>query len=747
MSHQNTPHLYNKRTPSGFGEQSNSTNNGSVVLTTSGNKNPAATSLTINSMGSSQNATLGSNTNPNKVALDASSTVSDSHAANAKQLLNAYVYDFLVKSRLPRTARIFVNEAEVPSIKGNQNVSGRNSPQVTQHNLSVQQFQKEHNLPSLTMAMDSSQGFLYEWWQVFWDVFQAKNGGSQINKQHLNYAQQYHQMQLLKQRQQQQELAMSLPGANLSASTLLAQQQPPVVPSTAMAVPPSAPQQRPLHLQQQIGQQFLPPVNIQLASQQQQLANHPNTHVVDQQRIMMMMKRDSLSQQQQQQAIPMNLDTQQQLATGAPNLNIQQQLFLQEQARQQQQLQQQPQKTRIQQHAQTQMNNLRQQVAAGQQQQLSNLALRGGSSKNSPVQKLSQVPQQGVSAGFQQQMNQQFSQQTPVMNGPQGQVPLNAQVGGLQQARLPNSGNSPNMTTTSHRNPSNTDALQDYQIQLMILEKQNKKRLEIARSSGTSDTNLMNLAPQAQQQAGGQTNQRPSPSTTNNSPLVKNKLSPSMPSKKYKKEPQKRGRKGSAASVAVATGQQTPVVSQPSSEVGGPDHNANITTKGNSNTPRIPKKEYSGVPLTPVSEPNETKRKRKGSAISESPKKQTTASKIIKKEKSITEEVSKENPGSAINETTKNEKDSGEGINSALNDTLGAPSDQIFNVELLGPTTSENSSNFFNPNTQPSQGALDDIDFDFNQFWEGNGGEEGLNDSIAGFNWGNVDTVENSGDS
>lgn len=197
--------LHNKRTPDSMNNTSGSAANGT-------HSNEQAAKL------------IG------KQPLDSSSSISDSQAINSKQLLNAYVYDFLIKSKLPQTAKIFVNEAEIPSIPShlspNNNGGGgsnsnsphstRNSPQV--NNISNPStpnpnLPKDHNLPNLSVAIDAPQGFLFEWWEIFWDVFQAKNNHSNklpLSTSASSNALEYYQLQLMKQRQHQDLSGMNV---------------------------------------------------------------------------------------------------------------------------------------------------------------------------------------------------------------------------------------------------------------------------------------------------------------------------------------------------------------------------------------------------------------------------------------------------------------------------------------------------------------------------------------------------------
>ncbi|EGW30490.1 uncharacterized protein SPAPADRAFT_52570 [Spathaspora passalidarum NRRL Y-27907] len=587
MTHHNTPQVYsNQRTPN-YDQQppgAPTTAGPSTMLPT--NQQHLSTTTTHNT--------------PN-IALDSNYTISDNTATSSRQLLNAYIYDFLVKSRLSRTAKAFVNEADVPHVNsGNGNDGSSNSSSGN------------GDMPKLNMAIDSPGGFLYEWWLIFWDVFSAKHGGA--NSRNNNLSLSYYQLQVLKQRQMQQEITMALappqgmhPQQVVPHPQQLHMQPPPGAPPGATpgggpgAPPPGAPPppgvaggppqfNQPMDQRMMMGnfQQGQQPPQGQLQQQPPQQQQQPQQPPPPQ-------------QQQQPQPMNMMVDPMQQ----------QQQMYMQRPGQPQQaQAQAQP-KTRIQQHAQTQMNNLRQQVR--------------------------------------QQVQQQ--QQQPV-NSPRS-------ANGV-------GGNTPNATRKSP--PNRNNALQDYQQQLLLLEKQNSKRLESARQPDTVPT------PQAQQPG----------------------KSPNMGKKK--KEPAvKRGRKGSVTQQTT-----TPAVSQPNSAGNNLGGSVN-------NTPTITKKEYS-IPLTPVSEPNDAnKRKRKNSTGgNDSPKKQAAK----QKEKTIKEE-----------EVEKPVETADDIVTSSFDDPM-------FSVELLGDSTTNDAGQ-----------NLEDIDFDFNQFWGSNTGAtgEGVDDSISGFNWSGVD--------
>ena len=167
---------------------------------------------------------------------DSSRSVSDAGATTLKQLLNAYIYDFLVKSRLPQTARLFFSEADVPLAPP--------LAQTPQPNplTPLAQFNRENNLPNVAITMDCPQGFLYEWWLVFWDVFHAK-GAPPLGKPALLY---YH-LQQMKQRQDSWAANPQQAAAQFAPQPTQIPGQQPVMHQQMGApqqmVPPLAPQQ------------------------------------------------------------------------------------------------------------------------------------------------------------------------------------------------------------------------------------------------------------------------------------------------------------------------------------------------------------------------------------------------------------------------------------------------------------------------------------------------------------------------
>lgn len=102
--------------------------------------------------------------------------VKDAAASNSKELLNAYIYDFLLKSGFNDSALAFFKEANIPMLKNN--IKFNDKSLILANNL----------LPKTNLTMETQHGFIYEWWQVFWDIFNARTERDST----INAAQYYH---------------------------------------------------------------------------------------------------------------------------------------------------------------------------------------------------------------------------------------------------------------------------------------------------------------------------------------------------------------------------------------------------------------------------------------------------------------------------------------------------------------------------------------------------------------------------
>lgn len=142
-----------------------------------------------------------------------------------KTLLNAYIYDYLLKNDLVRSASAFLSESDCPvshsttqgnspsrrSNKGNEDTFATNGLNEADQSLDVsiptlENTKSEQNwnrkgheeeglkegsdekppnapssrssqdLPSSSVPIDAPSGFLYEWWSIFWDIYSARSG-------------------------------------------------------------------------------------------------------------------------------------------------------------------------------------------------------------------------------------------------------------------------------------------------------------------------------------------------------------------------------------------------------------------------------------------------------------------------------------------------------------------------------------------------------------------------------------------
>ncbi|KAG0660552.1 Transcriptional activator flo8 [Maudiozyma exigua] len=122
----------------------------------------------MNSTGMNYTSSIGSSTSSNGTPANIE------QLNNQKRLLNTYIQDFLLKSNLKNSAESFSKEAEMSSQgKLNKNDDGQNSSGSSASPGGTNHFKPLY---------DTQQGFLYEWWQLFWDLFNIKSNrdGSEI---------------------------------------------------------------------------------------------------------------------------------------------------------------------------------------------------------------------------------------------------------------------------------------------------------------------------------------------------------------------------------------------------------------------------------------------------------------------------------------------------------------------------------------------------------------------------------------
>ncbi|CCF60545.1 hypothetical protein KAFR_0K01910 [Kazachstania africana CBS 2517] len=83
-------------------------------------------------------------------------TKHEEQMAKLKKALNNYIYDFLRKSELDNTASAFAEECDISENEYLSNLGNNNDGDLLAESI-----------------VNTPQGFLYEWWQIFWDLFNA----------------------------------------------------------------------------------------------------------------------------------------------------------------------------------------------------------------------------------------------------------------------------------------------------------------------------------------------------------------------------------------------------------------------------------------------------------------------------------------------------------------------------------------------------------------------------------------------
>lgn len=123
-----------------------------------------------------------------------------------QKLLDAYIYDYLVKQSYGDAARALLKEAKIPTIseeESKRRLDGSENPEGTTGAALDNEMQahddKEHRangmdsspsgspksdsatLPSADIPINIEGGFLPEWWTMFWDMFAARQGRPSSN--------------------------------------------------------------------------------------------------------------------------------------------------------------------------------------------------------------------------------------------------------------------------------------------------------------------------------------------------------------------------------------------------------------------------------------------------------------------------------------------------------------------------------------------------------------------------------------
>lgn len=121
------------------------------------------------------------------------------------RLLNAYIYDYLVKQSFGDAARALLREANVPTISEDEARRRADAGEPAEDSLTLaldanQDYHSKENrtngtetsplgspksdgsdLPSADIPINIEGGFLPEWWTMFWNMFAARQGRPSSN--------------------------------------------------------------------------------------------------------------------------------------------------------------------------------------------------------------------------------------------------------------------------------------------------------------------------------------------------------------------------------------------------------------------------------------------------------------------------------------------------------------------------------------------------------------------------------------
>lgn len=102
-------------------------------------------------------------------------------SGDPKQILNAYIYDFLVKSALHGSAQTFFEEAGL-----RQDGNGNDKDKVGDNDSG--DFEKK------IVSVDSSRSYLYEWWKIYWDLCAVRSSRDDSETTELPAVQAYYKL-------------------------------------------------------------------------------------------------------------------------------------------------------------------------------------------------------------------------------------------------------------------------------------------------------------------------------------------------------------------------------------------------------------------------------------------------------------------------------------------------------------------------------------------------------------------------
>ncbi|KFY94499.1 hypothetical protein V498_03866, partial [Pseudogymnoascus sp. VKM F-4517 (FW-2822)] len=381
--------------------------------------------------------------------------------------LNTYIYEYFICNEMYDCARALINsEQPVNLLKGSPNqqrdangnpVDGVGSDDMEDSKEGVD-MKRPDDLPAPNLPRESSEScFLFEWWSLFWDMFNAQRGKSESQnaQRYANYTQ-----SRFKQEQQQQMLRAMSQGGMMGMRG-----QP-----NGMGMAPNDLARKAM---QNNNRNITPQQQMQLIAAQQQAKQQQQQQ----------MQRDGSDMDGNRQQRPQSPGS----AEGAPSPSKRPRL-----------------ENAPFNAAQGMMPNGRGQGIPGQQgagpggnvpPNAQMLLANGINPGNLTAQQFQNFPGQAQGPKALQQYNNNLAQHQqsqmpnkgmPNPNGPQGQgSPMMPNQDGTIVAGYYNA-----ERQGSNVGPNNgSHALQDYQMQLMLLEQQNKKRLLMARQEQDGLTN------------------------------------------------------------------------------------------------------------------------------------------------------------------------------------------------------------------------------------------------------------------
>lgn len=357
---------------------------------------------------------------------------------NQRGVLNTYIYEYFIRYGMYECARSLLSSDQQVNVhkdgsKGGNAVNGASDDAMDADNKDDIDSKLPDDLPPPKLPMPASdQSFLYEWFCLFWDIYnaqRAKSGNPHVN-QYVNHTQTQQQEML---RQMQPNMAQQQYHQMMRMQNGMNMKQPGNLARAAMANNQNNPQMQQM-LQQQAKQNQMQRDPSQMDGNRDRPASPASGE-----------NAPSPSKRQRIDNVPFNPNQPGMMPNGRPVQGMP------------------PQHMAGAPNAAAAQQMIANGINPGQLQQFQNFQHHGGQMGNK------QMPNAGGPQG----------QGSPLMQGPDGTTlnnyynPPGGDMGGPNGMRAGPGG--------AQAAGGSNHALQDYQMQLMLLEQQNKKRLMMAR--------------------------------------------------------------------------------------------------------------------------------------------------------------------------------------------------------------------------------------------------------------------------